>query len=173
MTGNVNRADMKRVGGFSKKLLSLLRVFPSKTRGFTSIELVIVILVLSVLTASIIVKNPFSISDYSSIAADQLIADIQYVQMRAMGIGSRQKIEFSNGAGKYCVCHSSACLYATCNSTGEQKTLPGGVVVSGTNFGTTLTFNTLGEPTFGTGTGTINLSGTRNVTIHGITGKAE
>ncbi|HOW56116.1 MAG TPA: GspH/FimT family protein [Syntrophorhabdaceae bacterium] len=142
------------------------------TKGFTSIELIVVILVLSVLTASIIIKNPFTISDYSSIAADQLIADIQYVQMRAMGIGARQSIIFANGSGIYCVCHVSTCTYATCSSTGEQKTLPGGVVVSSLpTFGATITFNTLGEPIYGAGT--IRLSNTKDVTIYAITGKVE
>lgn len=141
-------------------------------KGFTSIEIIIVILVLSVLTAAIIIKNPFSISDYSTIAADQLIADIQYVQMRAMGIGTRQSIIFQNGSGTYCICHVSTCTYSTCSSTGEQKTLPGGVVVSSLpSFGTTITFNTLGEPIYGAGT--IRLSDTKDVTINAITGKVE
>jgi len=164
--------DMKRVGGFSRKLLNFLRMFASRTRGFTSIELVIVILVLGVLTASIIIRNPFSISDYSSIAADQLIADIQYVQMRAMGIGSRQRIILQNNSSDYCICHVPACTYATCGSTGEKKTLPGGVVVSSLpSFGTTIIFDTLGEPVYGSGT--IRLSNTKNITIYAITGKVE
>ena len=115
MTGNGKMTDVKRVGGSSKKVLSFLRTFASNTRGFTSIELVIVILVLSVLTASIIIKNPFSISDYSSIAADQLIADIQYVQMRAMGLRSSQAIALRINASDYGI-YSVA---------GVQKKLPG------------------------------------------------
>lgn len=142
------------------------------TRGFTSIELIVVILVLSVLTASIIIKNPFTISDYSSIAADQLIADIQYVQMRAMGIGTRQSIILKRGFATYCVCHVSTCTYTTCSSTGEQKTLPGGVVVSSLpSLETTVTFNTLGEPV--NGSVTIRLSDAKDVTIDAITGKVE
>ena len=152
------------------------RINPTRTRGkgFTSIELIIVILVLSLLSASIIIKNPFTISDYSSIAADQLIADIQYVQMRAMGIGSRQSIILRNDSGTYCVYHDTVptCTYATCGSTGEKKTLPGNVVVSSIpSFGDTITFNTLGEPIYGAGT--IGLSNSRNVTIYAITGKVE
>ena len=114
-------------------------------RGFTSIELIVVILVLSVLTASIIIKNPFTISDYSSIAAHQLIADIQYVQMRAMGIGSAQSITFYPGT-------INAMEYTISGETGTKK-LPadktGNVVVTGTNFagyGNRLFFNSLGEP---------------------------
>ena len=66
---------------------------PSK--GFTSIELIMVIICLGILTATIVVKNPFRSQDYASIAAEQLIADIQYVQMRAMGIGNSQGIQFA------------------------------------------------------------------------------
>ncbi len=144
-----------------------------QTNGFTSIELIIVIIVMSILAGTVIIKNPFSISDYSSIAADQLVADIQYVQMRAMGLGLQQKIIFSNGSPTYCLCNVSACAYATCSTTGESKTLPGNIIVVNTNFGTSLIFNSLGEPTFGTGNGTINLSNARNVTIYGITGKVD
>ncbi len=54
-----------------------------------------VIICLSILTATIVVKNPFRSQDYASMAADQLIADIQYVQMRAMGVGNSQRLQFA------------------------------------------------------------------------------
>ena len=142
-------------------------------RGFTSIELIIVIIVMAVLAGTLIIKNPFSISDYASIAANQLIADIQYVQMRAMGLGSQRQISFSTNSGQYCLCRTTGCTVANCSATGEIKRLPGDVVVTSTTFANALVFNSLGEPTFGTGNGTINLSNTRNVTIYGITGKVD
>jgi hypothetical protein len=62
------------------------RMRKGQTNGFTSIELIIVILVMSILAGTLIIKNPFSISDYSSIAADQLVADIQYVTDEGNGV---------------------------------------------------------------------------------------
>lgn len=120
-----------------------------------------IVVVLAILTVSIVVKNPFGTQDYATIAADQLIADIQYVQMRAMGIGSQQSISFTNGSGVYTV-------------TGEQKNLPGSIKVTSTTLPSNiLTFNTLGEPTFGTTNRTISLSGGQTITVYAITGKVE
>ena len=132
-------------------------------KGFTAIEVTIIVIVLAILAVSIIVKNPFSTQDYATIAADQLIADIQYVQMRAMGIGTSQSISFrvdSNDYGKYDI-------------PGERKKLSGNITVTSTTFGNVLTFNSLGEPTFGTTNQTISLLGGQTITVYAITGKVE
>ncbi|MHB8109380.1 MAG: pilus assembly FimT family protein [Syntrophorhabdaceae bacterium] len=143
------------------------------TGGFTAIEFIVVIVMLGILAGTVMMRTVFTTQDYGAIAADQLIADIQYVQMKAMGLGSRQKIIFTNGSGRYCVCNAPTCTYATCGATGELKTLPGNILISTTTFGTSLEFNTLGEPTYGTADGAVNLSGGQTVTVHGITGKVE
>lgn len=143
------------------------RTNPTQTggKGFTSIELVVVIVVLSLLSASIIIKNPFAISDYSSIAADQLIADVQYVQMRAMGMRVSQSIQLRVDAGDYGVY----------NVAGARKTLPGNVKVTGTTgFAGSITFNSIGEPD---NSGTIDLSGGKTaggqtIRVYASTGKA-
>jgi len=137
-------------------------------KGFTSVELIIVMLVLGMLTASFVIKNPFSIQDYSSIAADQLIADIRYVQMRAMGVGSSCNLYFTIGSNSYNIRDAS-------NNVIEQKNLPGNITVTSTTLpGNILAFNTLGEPTFGTTDKTISLSGSATaITIYAITGKVE
>ncbi len=62
--------------------------------GFTSIELIIVIIALSILAGTAVVSFRVSDQDKSTIAADQLIADIQYVQMRAMGVGIARVFNF-------------------------------------------------------------------------------
>jgi type II secretory pathway pseudopilin PulG len=134
-----------------------------RERGFTSVELIVVILVLSLLTASIIIKNPFSISDYSSIAADQLIADIQYVQMRAMGMRVPQFIQLRVDAGDYGIY----------DVAGVRKRLPGNVKVTGTGFGGLIWFNSIGEPD---NSGTIELSwgktaGGQTIRVYASTGK--
>lgn len=130
-----------------RPLLSALRSYS----GFTSVELIIVMLVLAMLTASFVIKNPFTTGDYSTIAADQLIADIRYVQMRAMGMGSQQNITLTSNA--YTV-------------AGEQKNLPGGIATSGT---TVFTFNSLGEPIAG-GDGVIIVGGSQYIKVFSTTG---
>ncbi|OPY00928.1 MAG: hypothetical protein A4E60_02022 [Syntrophorhabdus sp. PtaB.Bin047] len=142
------------------------RINPTRTggKGFTSIELIIVIVVLSLLSASIIIRNPFTISDYSSMAADQLIADIQYVQMRAMGMRESQSIQLRVDAGDYGI-------YTV---AGGRKTLPGNVKVTGTSFGGSIRFNSIGEPD---NSGTIDLSGGKTaggqtIRVYASTGKA-
>jgi len=114
-------------------LLSALR----SPKGFTAIEAVIIVVILSILTVSAVVSYRLTNQDKATIAADQLIADIQYVQMRAMGIGSSQNITFTINSSGY-------------NAAGEQKNLTGDIQVISTNFGgsynNSLYFNSLGEP---------------------------
>jgi type II secretory pathway pseudopilin PulG len=133
--------------------------------GFTSIELIVVIIALSILAGTAVVSFRFSDQDKSTIAADQLIADIQYVQMRAMGIGNSQNIQFTNGSSSY-------------NVSGEQKNLPDGVTVNNNNFNNTLKFNSLGEPFYDTssncslvGNCSITLRDNVIIMVYAITGK--
>ncbi|NLT21803.1 MAG: type II secretion system protein [Syntrophorhabdus sp.] len=130
-----------------------------REKGFTSIELIVVIVVLSILTASIIVKNPFRIEDYSGIAKDQLIAHIRLAQLKAMGMKSPQIITFTVGSSAY-------------NVANVQKTLPGNTTVTSvsTTVSNRLVFNSLGEPT---SNGVVTLSGGVTVTVNPSTGRAE
>lgn len=158
-------AQKEELPNFLRTPPRLLYAMRRRERGFTSIELIVVIIVLSLLTASIIIKNPFTISDYSSIAADQLIADIQYVQMRAMGIRVSQTIQLRTDAGDYGVY----------TAAGVRKSLPGNVKVTGTTgFAGSITFNSIGEPD---NYGTIDLSGGKTaggqtIRVYASTGKA-
>lgn len=144
--------------------------------GFTSVELVIVIVCLSVLAGTALVSFRLSDEDKSTIAADQLIADIQYVQMRAMGIGSAQGIEFRYDTGDY----SAYRILDTDGNTVENKNLPDDVIIRSANFNgsSTLTFNTLGEPTFSSSVnGTVTLgkgaSPDKTITVLAVTGKVQ
>ena len=135
------------------------------SRGFTSIELIVVIVVLGIMVGSVLIKNPFALRDYSSIAANQLIADIQYVQMRAMGTRTAQTVALRINAGDYGI-YSAA---------GVQKSLPGKITVTNTSFTGLLTFNSIGEPDKN---GTIDLSGGKaaggqTIRVYASTGKAE
>ncbi|MCX6256273.1 MAG: hypothetical protein NTV31_17630 [Bacteroidia bacterium] len=129
-------------------------------KGFTAIEAIMIVVILAILTVSAVVSYRLTNQDKATIAADQLIADIQYVQMRAMGIGNPQNITFTINSSGY-------------NAAGEQKNLTGDVKVTSTTFGNLLTFNSLGEPTFGTTNQTISLSGGQTITVYAITGKVE
>jgi len=124
-------------------------------KGFTAMELIIVILVLAVLATSIIIKNPFTVQDYSPVAADQLIADIRYVQMRAMGVGSSQSIELTDNSYTYKV-------------AGENKNLPNQITTKPT---ITFTFNSLGEPTVGADE-KITVGGNQYIKVFSVTGYA-
>jgi len=162
----IAKSRIRKRGKNSEKRMKERMAYAARRRerGFTSIELVIVIVVLSLLSASIIIKNPFTIKDYSSIAADQLIADIQYVQMRAMGMRVSQSIKLRVDAGDYGI-------YTV---AGARKTLPGNVKVTGTSgFAGPITFNSIGEPNY---YGTIDLSGGKTaggqtIRVYASTGK--
>jgi type II secretory pathway pseudopilin PulG len=135
--------------------------------GFTSIELIMVIMCLAILTFAIGVRYNRNEMG-SAVAADQLIADIRYVQLKAISIGQSYKITFAGN------------LYTmsrTDNIESETKKLPNDETIS-TDFGNTLIFNTLGEPynassVFLTPYGQIQLSGGNLVRVYDITGKAE
>lgn len=130
-------------------------------KGFTAIEAIMVILIIGILASILVYRYNITRDTGATIAADELIADIQFVQARAMAAGSQQSIAFTVGSGVY-------------NLIGEQKRLPDGIAVTNTTLpGNTITFNTLGEPMFGNTDRTITLAGSRIVTIYAITGKTE
>jgi len=125
------------------------------SKGFTILELIIVIVVLGILAASIGYKI-FSASDTSStVGADQVIADIQYVQTLAMSSMAQKSITFTNGSNLY-------------DMAGETRRMPGNAVAGNT---VTFTFNSIGEPAAGAG-GTLTI-GAKQVKVWAVTGKAE
>jgi len=141
--------------------------------GFTAIEAIMVIVIIGILATAITYRYNRSTDTDGTLAANQLIADIQYVQIRAMGIGRSQSIRFSVGMGSYNILEG--------NNVIERKNLPDldNVIIRNTNLlNNTLTFNTLGEPTFSVSdNGTIILGKGTNtykiITILPITGKAQ
>jgi len=130
------------------------------SRGFTLIELIVVIILAGILVAAIAVRVSLSPSQTANITAvDQAVADIQYVQMLALGNRSNRSILFTSGSADYTIQNNSGV-------TIETKTLP-----SGTTAGTsvTFTFNSLGELTGGADLA-LSLGG-RTITVYRITGK--
>jgi prepilin-type N-terminal cleavage/methylation domain-containing protein len=142
-------------------------------KGFTLIEVVMVVVIMGILATTITYRYRRSADTDCTLAANQLIADIQYVQIRAMGIGRAQNLKFDVGTGSYLIREGTNIL--------EQKNLPdtNNIIIRNTNLpGNTLTFNTIGEPTFSaTENGAINLGKGPNtcriITIFPITGKVQ
>lgn len=129
--------------------------------GFTIIEAIMVILVIGILASILMYRYDTSRDTSATVAVNSLVADIQYVRAKAMAAGAPQSISFSVGSGVY-------------NLSGEQKRLPDGVMVTATTLpADILTFNTLGEPTFGISDRTITLTGPRTITVRAITGSVE
>ncbi len=132
-------------------------LLPFTKKGFTLIELIVVIVLASILVASVAVRISLSPSETASVTAvDQAVADIQYTQMRALAGRTNSGIAFTNGSPTYTIS----------GATGETKTLPGGTAAGTT---VTFTFNSLGELTGGSNL-TLSLGG-KTITVYRITGK--
>jgi prepilin-type N-terminal cleavage/methylation domain-containing protein len=132
-------------------------------KGFTLIEAIMVVVIIGILASTLIYKFTLTPGNEVTGAADQLIADIYYVQMKAMGTGRSQSIQFFMGESGYTLPEE------------QKKRLANSVIFTNTTLpGSRLTFNSLGEPVgFGNNDHTITLAGTRIVTIYNLTGKAE
>ncbi|OPY68374.1 MAG: hypothetical protein A4E57_01797 [Syntrophorhabdaceae bacterium PtaU1.Bin034] len=150
-------------------------------RGFTYIELVFVIVALGILTLAVMGRNRFGIEEYSALAEDQLIADIRYVQLRAMGTKKSQSILFTLNSPFYSIREGATVI--------EQKKLsrklsetesPLDVIIRTANFSgsNVLTFNSLGEPTFSvSANGKVTIGDSTNtyrtLTVTPITGRVQ
>jgi type II secretory pathway pseudopilin PulG len=131
-------------------------------KGFTFIELIILILAIGVLSVAVTYRY-FSRTDFTSKTAyDQLLADIRYLKILAMGSLEEKELIFTPGSQEYVL-------------DGERKKLPEGISVSSTTLpSNSLKFDSLGEPVFGdTNDRIITLSSGQKITIYAITGKAE
>ena len=126
-------------------------------RGFTTIELIMVMIIIAVIAVTAIPK--FTSMSVVSVggAAEMIQADIRYTQELAMAGYEAKTITFASGSSSYSV-------------DSETQELPSGVTISN-NF--TVTFNSLGEPIAGGG-GSVSISGAGNsntITVSDYTGK--
>ena len=140
--------------------------------GFTLIEVIMVIMIIGILATTFAYRYPADPTAALNIAADQLRADIRYVQAKTMGTGRQQSIRLSVGSNQYSLYREPMPQEL------ESKRLPDGVTISGTTLpNPTLTFNTLGEPMGLSANATITLAWstgvTRVLTVYAITGKVE
>jgi MSHA pilin protein MshC len=127
------------------------------SRGFTIIELIMVVVLIGILAVSVVPK----FMDTSAISllggAAMAVADIRYTQELAMGTHTSKTITFTTNDTFY-----------TVNS--QTMNLPSRVSISS---GETFTFNSLGEPTTGGGSSVEIQAGssTKTITVESYTGR--
>jgi len=130
------------------------------SRGFTLVELVMVVVLISILAVSVVPKfvdtSAFSLAGGAAMA----VADIRYTQELAMGTHSAKTIVFTTSNTYYTV-------------DSRNVNLPSKVSISN---GATFTFNSLGEPTADCGSGspveiTTGSGSTKTITVDCYTGR--
>jgi len=136
----------------------------ANSKGFTLIEVIMVMVIIGILAATVIPRFDFATSSRASVdgGAYMIASDIRYAQEFAMANRVSKSVIFTSGSSVY-----------TFNPTGNldpSGQLPSGVTISN-NF--TITFNSLGEPTTGGG-GFVTVSGggqTKTISVVNYTGK--
>ena len=133
-------------------------------KGFTLIELIVVMIIIGILAATVLPRIDFTISSTASAdgAVYMIASDIRYAQEWAMANRISKSIQFSTAApaNKYTFSPVSAGM----DPSGQ---------LSGATIGTTVTFtfNSLGEPTTTAGW-TVTVPGsTKTITVSNYTGK--
>ncbi len=138
------------------------------SKGFTLIEVIMVMVIIAILAAVVIPKAGFDVSSGASIdgAAYMIASDIRYVQECAMANRVSKSVAFVSGQSIYT-------FPATVPSTSNLD--PSGRLPSGVTIGTTVifTFNSLGEPTTSAGwTVTVSTGGvSKTISVANYTGK--
>ena len=139
-----------------------------RTKGFTMVEMIIVIIISGILAAVVLPKLANNdIALYS--VAGQVKSDIRYTQELAMSKFKKTTIAFSTGTANYTISDASGTI--------ESKTLP---VRSNATFdnsqysGLTFTFNSFGEPITGDDeTVRISSKGShKDILVEDVTGRA-
>ena len=123
----VRRSTRVSAEGF---YLRNIRQFLASTQGFTLVELILVVVLISVLSVSFLPKFFDTGSISVAGAAAMVSADIRYTQELAMGTHSSKTIDFT-----------ATNTYYTVDS--KNVNLPSHVSISS---GATFIFNSLGEP---------------------------
>jgi prepilin-type N-terminal cleavage/methylation domain-containing protein len=149
-------SDNTKVGGMRVVAQNNFRIV-SEARGFTIIELMMVVVLIGILAVSVVPKfldtSAISLVGGAAMAA----ADIRYTQELAMGTHSSKTIVFTTSNTYYTI--------------GAQNVdLPSKVSISS---GATFTFNSLGEPTTGGGSAVTLSAGaeTKTITVEDYTGR--
>jgi len=149
-------SEKTRVGDMGVLIPKNFQVGPD-SRGFTLVELLMVVVLISILAVSFVPKfldtSAISLAGGAAMAA----ADIRYTQELAMGTNSPKTIVFT-----------TTNTYYTVDS--RNVNLPSKVSISS---GATFTFNSLGEPTAGGGSSVTLSAGaeTKTITVESYTGR--
>jgi len=133
------------------------RQLPAASPGFTLVELIMIIVLISILSVSVVPKF-FSTSAFRlEGGAAMVVADIRYTQELAMSTQTSKTISFTTN-------HT----YYTVNS--QTVDLPSKVSIFS---GATFTFNSLGEPTLGGGSSVKIQAGSskKTITVESYTGR--
>jgi prepilin-type N-terminal cleavage/methylation domain-containing protein len=133
-------------------------------KGFTIIEVILVMMIIAILAAVAIPRFDFATSSRASVdgGAYMIASDIRYAQEFAMANRVSKQVIFTINSPTY--------SFSPTSNLDPSGRLPSGVTISN-NF--TITFNSLGEPTTGGG-GSVSVSGggqTRTITVVNYTGK--
>jgi MSHA pilin protein MshC len=149
-------SENTKVGGMRVLAQNSFRIVPD-SRGFTLVELIMVVVLVGILAVSVVPKftdtSGFSLAGGAAMAA----ADIRYTQELAMGTHSSKTVVFTTNNTYYTV-------------DSQTVNLPSKVSISS---GATFTFNSLGEPTSGGGSSVTLSAGaeTKTITVDSHTGR--
>jgi prepilin-type N-terminal cleavage/methylation domain-containing protein len=149
---------------------------PAYVRGFTLIELVITLVILSILSYTVISRWSASTFDLQA-AAEQLVADIRYTQMLAMTRGQRYRINFT--ASSYWISDRTNSATIPEPATNQATmALPGGISLSPSGIlvfdGNGIPYSDAALPGTTAGDTTLSLgdgSETRQILINAETGR--
>lgn len=126
------------------------------SKGFTLIELIIVIVIVGILAIMVLPRMIATTTISARESAEMVASDIRKTQDLAMSDINSHTITFTSGSGSYTIDQGTA--------NAQTVTLPPGVTINTT---ITITFTTLGVPNTGA---TINVGGT-SVVVTQNTGK--
>jgi prepilin-type N-terminal cleavage/methylation domain-containing protein len=136
-----------------------------QSKGFTLIEVILVMVIIGILAATVVPRIDFTISTTASVdgAAYIVASDIRYAQEFAMANRVSKQVNFPANSPTY--------NFNPPNSLDPSGQLPSGVTINAPGY--TVQFNSLGEPIAGGG-GSVTVSAgglTKTVTVTNYTGK--